>query len=144
MYLDVNNLYGHAMMKPLPLNGFEWCDVTISDIKKTADNSPIGYILEVDLEYPQQLHDFHADYPLCAETRTPPGGKHKKLLLTLFNKTKYVIHYTMLKFVLEQGLVLKKIHKAIKFNQSTWLEPYIRLNTDQRTKATNDFEKKPL
>lgn len=141
MYLDVNNLYGHAMMKPLPLNGFEWCDVTKEEVMCTANDSPIGYILEVDLEYPQELHDLHADYPLCAETATPPGGGHKKLLLTLFNKTQYVIHYTMLKFVLDHGLKLTKIHRAIKFNQSKWLEPYIMLNTEQRTRATNDFEK---
>lgn len=141
MYLDVNNLYGHAMMKPLPLNGFEWCDVTIEKVMNTADDSLIGYILEVDLEYPYKLHNIHADYPLCAETATPPGGSHKKLLLTLYNKTKYVIHYTMLKFVLTQGLKLIKIHRAIKFNQSKWLEPYIMLNTEQRTLAKNDFEK---
>lgn len=144
MYLDVNNLYGDAMMKSLPLNGFEWCDgaaIDVEMIKHMTDDSPVGYILEVDLEYPTNLHDCHKDYPLCAETRVPPGSKHEKLLLTLFDKTKYVIHYTMLKFVLQQGLVLKKIHRALKFNQSKWLKPYIALNTDQRTIATNDFEK---
>lgn len=141
MYLDVNNLYGHAMMKPLPLNGFEWCNIDAETIRNTADDAPVGYILEVDLEYPRELHDLHADYPLCSEKSVPPGGKHEKLLLTLFNKTNYIIHYTMLKFVLSQGLVLRKIHRAIKFNQSKWLEPYIRLNTEQRTIATNDFEK---
>lgn len=141
MYLDVNNLYGHAMTKSLPLNGFEWCNGDLETIKSTPDDSPTGYILEVDLEYPRVLHDLHADYPLCAETATPPGGEHKKLLLTLFDKPKYVIHYSMLKFVLEQGLILKKIHRTIKFNQSEWLRPYIELNTKQRTLATNDFEK---
>lgn len=142
MYLDVNNLYGYAMMKSLPLNGFKWCDDDILKIKNTEDDSNTGYILEVDLEYPKNLHDLHQDYPLCAESRTPPGGKHKKLLLTLFDKTNYIIHYTMLKFVLSQGLILKKVHRVLKFNQYKWLAPYIDLNTSQRTIATNDFEKK--
>lgn len=141
MYLDVNNLYGDSMMKALPLNGFEWCDDDIEKIKNTADDASTGYILEVDLEYPIKLHDSHSDYPLCAETRAPPGSKHSKLLLTLYNKNNYVIHYTMLKFVLRQGLVLKKIHRIIKFHQQKWLEPYIQLNTYHRTHATNEFEK---
>lgn len=144
MYLDINNLYGDAMMKALPLDGFEWCDgssINFEQIKNMSDDSPVGYIFEVDLEYPVDLHDHHKDYPLCSETRVPPGSKHEKLLLTLFDKTGYVIHYTMLKFVLQQGMVLKKIHRTLKFNQSKWLHPYIALNTHQRTIATNDFEK---
>lgn len=141
MYVDENNLYGASMAQTLPLNGFKWSDDNIDQIKSTADDSPTGYILEVDLEYPTGLHDSHKDYPLCAETRIPPGGKHKKLLLTLFNKKNYVIHYTMLKFVLSQGLILTKVHRVLKFRQSMWLRPYILLNTVQRTRATNDFEK---
>lgn len=142
MYLDVNNLYGDAMMKSLPLNGFQWCDnFDVEHLKSIDNDSPTGYILEVDLEYPEYLHDHHQDYPLCAETRTPPGRKQKKLLLTLFDKKNYVIHHTMLKFVLSQGLILKKIHRVLKFNQSKWLHPYINLNTEQRKRATNDFEK---
>lgn len=141
MYLDVNNLYGYAMMQHLPINGYEWCNVDIETIIQTSNKSPNGYILEVDLEYPQHLHDSHKDYPLCAESRTPPNGKNKKLMLTLYDKKNYVIHYEMLKFVLKQGLVLKKVHRVLKFNQAPWLEPYILLNTQQRTIATNDFEK---
>lgn len=141
MYLDVNNLYGYAMMKHLPINGFEWCTVDIATIQNTSDASPVGYILEVDLEYPDYLHDLHKDYPLCAESKCAPNGKQKKLLLTLNNKENYVVHYHMLKFILSQGLILKKIHRALRFNQSNWLQPYIQLNTDQRTKAENEFEK---
>lgn len=141
MYLDVNNLYGYAMMQYLPLDNFRWTDVNVETIKNTPSDSNIGYILEVDLEYPQSLHDAHKDYPLCAQTQKPPNGKHEKLLLTLFDKNNYVVHYEMLKFLLSQGLVLKKIHRALRFTQSKWLNPYIQLNTDQRTRATNEFEK---
>lgn len=129
------------MLQSLPLKEFRWCNDDIEQIKNTSDDATTGYILEVDLEYPINLHNPHQDYPLCAETCTPPGSKHKKLLLTLYDKTNYVIHYTMLKFVLSQGLILKKVHRVLKFHQCQWLKPYIMLNTTQRTNAENDFEK---
>lgn len=144
IYLDANNLYGYSMTQYLPLNGFCWVDADAFDVAtilSICHDSSKGYIFEVDLEYPQELHDLHQDYPLCAENGIVPGTKKdRKLLLTLFNKTKYVIHYRMLQFVLQQGLVLKKIHRVVQFQQSQWLKPYIDLNTDLRSKATNEFE----
>lgn len=145
VYLDANNLYGHAMMQSLPINSFAWCQksFTVDDILSIPDDSDIGYIFEVDLDYPQHLHDSHQYYPFCAENRSAPNAKKtdKKLMLTLFDKRNYVIHYMMLKSAIKQGLVLKKIHRVIEFKQSKWLLPYIELNTTLRTKATNDFEK---
>lgn len=144
MYLDANNLYGYSMMQHLPIKDFEWCQnsFTSDEIMNLPDDATTGYIFEVDLEYPQHLHDKHKDYPLCAENRTVPGTKNeRKLLLTLFDKKNYVIHYKMLKFALQQGLVLKTVHRVLQFTQSQWLKPYIELNTLLRTRATNDFEK---
>lgn len=144
MYLDANNLYGYSMMQHLPIDNFIWnhTDFTTEEILKLRDDSEIGYIFEVDLDYPQELHDSHRDYPLCAENRNVPHTKNeRKLLLTLFDKKNYVIHYKMLKCVLRQGLILKKVHKVLKFRQTQWLKPYIDLNTTLRTKATNEFEK---
>lgn len=144
MYLDCNNLYGHAMMQYLPLNGFQWVfepQFTVESILNIADDSPQGYFFEVDLDYPEHLHDYHNDYPFCAENMTPPHGKVKKLLLTLSDKKNYVIHYRLLKRALRHGLLLKKIHTVLKFNQSPWLKKYIDLNTNERVKATTDFEK---
>lgn len=144
MYLDANNLYGHSMTKHLPLRNFEWSRKTFNaeSIQQIADDSDIGYIFEVDLEYPQELHEAHKDYPMCAERRIVPGTKNQeKLLLTLFDKKKYVVHYSMLKLVLEQGLKLKKIHRVLQFEQSAWLQPYIQLNTRMRAAANNEFEK---
>lgn len=144
MYLDCNNLYGYSMMQYLPLNNFKWSHETfnIEKILNLSDESTIGYIFEVDLEYPKELHKLHNDYPFCAENKNVPGKKNvKKLLLTLHNKFNYVIHYRMLKIVLQHGLILKRIHRILQFNQSAWLKPYIDLNTEMRTKATNDFEK---
>lgn len=65
---------------------------------------------------------------------------HPKLLLTLENKEKYVIHYRMLKLALQHGLILKKVHRILQFNQSLWLKPYIDLNMEMRKKAQNDFD----
>lgn len=146
MYLDANNLYGYAMMQSLPLNKFEWCtdkDFDREKILALDDDADHGYIFEVDLDYPVELHDKHNDYPFCAEKIKVPGSKGniKKLLLTLTNKRNYVVHYTMLKMALQQGLILKKVHRVLSFRQQKWLKPYIELNTEMRKRATNEFEK---
>ena len=65
-YLDMNNLYGWAMSSYLPYGGFKWLkNVDGFDVNSISEKSPIGYILEVDLEYPEKLHLLHNDYPLA-------------------------------------------------------------------------------
>ena len=90
-------------------------------------------ILEVDLEYPQSLHDLHNVYPLAAE-RTKVNSVDK-LIPNLGNKEKYVVHYENLKQYLSLGLKLVEIYRGIKFEESPWLEKCIRLNTKLRTEA---------
>ncbi|XP_072383783.1 uncharacterized protein [Diabrotica undecimpunctata] len=152
LYLDVNNLYGWAMSEALPIGGFKWIeDVTKFgvgnlpeghiDIMSIQDDAKEGYFFQVDLEYPRELHDKHKDFPFAAEHRIPPGSKLPKLIPTLYHKTKYIMHYRNLKQALANGLILTKIHKVLKFNQSAWLRPYIELNTNLRAAATNSFEK---
>ena len=123
------------------------------NISDTTDKS---YILEVDLEYPSNIHDVHSDYPLAAEklaindewlspyTKNIKTGNNvsvEKLVPNLHNKTKYIIHYRNLKQCLELGMKVTKIHRILEFDQSAWMKSYIDLNTDMRKKAKNEFEK---
>nr|DAC81331.1 TPA_asm: PolB [Megastigmus wasp adintovirus] len=146
MYWDANNLYGWAMTQSLPYDCFEWVDkdyVENFNVFDIDDDAPVGYILEVDLNYPTNIHKQHNDLPFCPEHAIPPGSskKDKKLLATLMHKKNYVIHYRTLKQALANGLELVKKHRILKFKQSKWLKPYIDLNSSMRAKAKNEFEK---
>ena len=139
-YLDANNIYGWAMSKKFPVNGFKWLDTsetsnkTNEDFIKNYDEK--GYILEVDVKYPKRLHDLHSDLPFLSELMEV--NKCKKLVCNLFDKKKYVAQINTLKQALNHGLKLKKIHRVIEFNQEAW---YIDMNTELRKLAKNDFEK---
>eukprot|EP00438_Fugacium_kawagutii_P011395 Skav219002 [mRNA] locus=scaffold169:420344:421828:+ [translate_table: standard] len=143
-YLDANNLYGLSMVQKLPYKNLKWdTKITENDIIN-YNNGSTGYILEVDLEYPKELHDLHNDYPLAPEKgkfKEPKDEKTSKLILNLNDKEKYVVHIRTLQFYLKQGLKLKKIHRVIKFQQKDFLKPYIEFNTNKRKNAKNDFEK---
>jgi len=140
LYLDKNNLYGWAMSQYLPIDEFEWVDSNI-DITMIDDDSDVGYILEVDIDYPENLHLLHKDLPFCPETCCPPKAKLSKLLTTFYPKKNYVIHYRNLKQALRNGLVLTKIHRCLKFKQLPWMKPYIDKNTLLRANSKNEFEK---
>lgn len=141
-YVDANNLYGWSMTQHMPKGNFKWVENVDNNFDfNVPDDSPIGFFLEVDLEYPQYLHDRHSDLPFCAENIVPPGSKIKKLLTTLDSKKKYILHYRNLKQALKNGLILTKIYRVIQFDQSEWLKTYIDLNTNLRMQASNIFEK---
>ncbi|XP_066599932.1 uncharacterized protein [Prorops nasuta] len=142
MYFDVNNLYGWAMSQALPFGQFEWVENCENfNVNDYADDSDTGYIIEVDLFYPEKIHDLQRDLPMCPENKKPPKSKISKLLATLNNKYRYVMHYRNLKQALNHGVVLEKIHRILKFKQSFWLKSYIDLNTKLRTESNSDFEK---
>lgn len=146
VFLDMTSMYGASMEKPLPKGDFAWLTpaeiVEISSqLLALTEDSPTGYIFEVDLEYAEYLHNAHNDFPFCPEVMVPPGGKYPKLIQNLNDKSKYVIHYLNLKQCLQYGLKLKQIHRALKFSQSRWLKPYIELNTQLRNSAKNAFER---
>ena len=143
MYLDANNLYGWAMSKKLPVNGFKWENdlsrFNENFIKTYNENSDVGYFLEVDIEYPKQLWSSHKDLPFLPEGRKLE--KVEKLVCSIEDKEKYVVQIRSLKQVLNHGLILKDVHRVIKFNQEAWLKPYIDMNTKLRTEAKNEFKK---
>ena len=138
-YLDANNLYGWAMSQPLPTRGFCWVDVKPDEISELANNNEKGYLLEVDVAYPRELHNYHNDLPFVCERMVINGME--KLVPNLYYKKRYVIHIRALDQAIKHGLVLERIHRAIEFRQSAWMKEHIDFNTRLRTAATNDFEK---
>ena len=144
MYVDANNLYGCAMSQKLPVHSFKW--MSNKEIENLFNNQIVQVwekmpcILEVDLSYPEELHDSHNDYPLCPE-RVECNKGVKKLIPNLRDKNNYVIHYKNLMQCLKLGMKLKKIHRGIKFIESDFMKPYIDKNTNLRTQAKNNFEK---
>ena len=124
-YLDANNLYGWAMSKQLPTSGFNWMtDNELDDWKH------LSCFLEVDLEYSEDLHSLHNNYPLAPE-RTKIRNV-EKLIQNLNNKTNYVVHYEILKLYESLSFKITKMHRGIKFEENAWLEEYINLKALDR------------
>ena len=147
-YLDANNLYGWAMSQNRPTHGFKWMKNLTKDqvmkILEKANHSmknhgKTGYIFEVDLEYPKKLWKSHNDYPLAPEKMKVNGVE--KLICHFKPRKNYVVHYRNLRQYLEMGMKIKAVHRGISFQQSSWMEPYIRKNTELRKTAANSFEK---
>ena len=140
-YLNDNNSYDRAMSQKLPLNDYCRNMSKFSEelIKNYDEDSDKGYILEPDVKYPKNLHDLHEDLPFLPERMKI--SKRKKLVSNFYDKKIYVVHIRSLKQALNHGLILKKVHRVIQFNQKAWLKPYIDMNTEKRKEAKNDFER---
>ena len=166
MYLDPNNLYGWAMSKLLPYGNFRWVGeenrpTTIKHwlLYINTQYYGIGKIYEVDLEYPSELHHLHNDYPCAAEKLNVTddllshychnikkrfqinSGNVQKLIPTLHDKEKYLLHEENLKLYLSLGLKLKRVHRVLQFHQKPWLKEYIDFNTKMRKEGKNSFKK---
>ena len=132
----------------LPYGGFKWLkNVHNFDVKSISEKSPIGYILEADVKYPDKLHVLHNDYPLTPEKPAIPydmlsdcckkvADKHRikvgdvmKFIPNLGGKTNYVVHYRKLQLHLSLGIKLTKINRVLKFKQSYWMKTCIDFNT---------------
>ena len=156
----MNNLYGWGLTEYLPCGGFKWLkNVDGFNVMSISEKSSKVYILEVDLQYPDKLHDSHNDYSLapeklavsyemlsdyCKEIADEYGikvGDVKKLIPNFGSKTKYVLHYRDLQLYLSLGMKLTKIHRVLKFKQSDWMKKNIYFNTEKRKNAANCFEK---
>ena len=145
IYLDANNLYGWAMCEPLPVGNFKmYDDETTKDkiferLQNWKSSNKKGYIIELDLEYPKELHDLHNSYPLAPEKIKV--NKVDKLIPNLYDKKNYICHIKNLQLYIDLGLKIKKIHRILEFDQKPWMKGYIEFNTELRKKATNAFEK---
>ena len=160
-YFDMN-LYGKAMSEYLSYGGFKWIkdnNQIINKIINKRDDSLYGYFLDVDLDYPENLHDSRKDFSMapekikikdellslyCLEIKNKNDiktGDINKLVPNLMLKKNYVLHYGNLKYYLSQGLILKKVHIILESIQSAWMKPYIDFNTQKRKEATNEADK---
>ena len=135
------------MSEYLPYEGFEWLqNVDEFDVMSIREKSQIGYFLQVDLEYPDKLHE----HPLVPEKRAASSsdmlskfckkiadkyvmkvGDVKKLIPNLGNRTNYVARYRDLQLYLFLGMKLTKIHRVLEFKQSDWMKKYIDFNTEK-------------
>ena len=169
-YIDANNLYGSALSKPLPHSEFSWVDdnqlayfSNPTNVMNIPDDGDWGYYFEVDLIYPDTIKDETSDFPLAPQSgevttdmfsdfmteyhkdlRVHGQPKYKpcrKLLMTQYNKENYLAHFAILKFYLQMGMILNKVHRIIKFRQKPFLKFYIDTNSQKRAASKNAFEK---
>ena len=155
--IDANNLYGDSMSQPLPYDEIKFDNtIELEDILNTPDDSDIGYLIEVDLKYPDNIKEKTKNFPFApVNKKINPDNindymkkikpdtyiQTKKLICDWSDKKNYLTHYRMLKFYVRHGMEVVKVHNTISFKQSKWLEKYISFNTQKRNKAKNDFEK---
>ena len=136
-------MYGWAISQKLPVNGSKWVK-NLSQFNKSFkrnydENSDIGYFFKVSIDYPEKLFNPHKDLSFLPERKKV--NKVEKLICSIEHKEKHVIHIRALKQALNHGLVLRKVHRVIQFNQEDLLKPYINIDSKLRKKAKNDFEK---
>ena len=146
LHVDMNNLYGFAMLMHLPTGNFQIYEnnsITESFINKvlnTHDCSNIGYVLIVDLVYADNIKYKSKNFPFCPENKTNnpdnyteymkeheprPHRPTNKLICDQTNKEYYIVHYRNLKFYTRMGMLIKKVHRIVSFDQSPWLAKYI-------------------
>ena len=157
LYIDANNLYGHSMSQYLPYDEIKFDNnIKLEDILNTPDDSDIGYFIEVDLIYPDNIKEKTKNFSFAPVNKKIDPDNYKyymksikpdtyiqasKLICDWSDKKNYLMHYRMLKFFIRHGMIVDKVHNMISFRQSRWLEKYISFITQKRNKAKNDFEK---
>ncbi|GBN08354.1 hypothetical protein AVEN_87773-1 [Araneus ventricosus] len=159
--LDANNLYGYVMSQSLPVGNFSWLtseEIQNFNIFEYDENSDVGFILEVDMHCPENLHQKTNDLPFAVEhlkitfEMLSPYAKKlcerfnlkhtfpcKKLTPNFYPKKNYITHYLNLQFYIKEGMIVDKIHKILSFKQIPWLKDYIHFNNEKRKAATDEF-----
>ena len=162
LYIDANNLYGQAMMRPLPFQNFKWMEeneLNMDFINSLDSDGAIGCVLECDLEYPSRLHAWHEDYPLapykhrvpfsqlsptakeiCLKHNLKSSTRTEKLMTTFLPRTGYIVHSECLKLYVSLGLIVKRIYRGLKFQQAPIIRDYINFNSAKRAAAENSFD----
>ena len=155
-YGDANNLYAYGMLQHLPTGNFKWNEDewTTEKILNLDDRADTGYLFDVNISYPVELHDKFNQYPPLPinmsikkeylnewQQKDYHESKIKKLCCTLLPKNNYVVNYRYLKTALSLGCKLEKVNRVLQYSQSNFMKSYIMKNTELRTKAKNDFEK---
>ena len=157
LYFDANNLYGHSMSEPLHYDEIKFDNnVKLEDILNTPDDNDIGYFVEVDLKYPDNIKEKTKNFPFAPvnkkinpdnfndymkEIKPDTYIQTKELICDWSDKKNYLVHYRILKFYVRHNMLVEKVHNIISFKQSKCLEKYISFNTYKRNQAVNDFEK---
>ena len=116
---------------------FDESTYKILNFTTIALDSATGYILEVNVEYSQHLHDAHIDLLFCPMREKLPGKRDDKLLATLCDKQRYIIYYRNLQCTRHGLRTIKDYHCILQFAQSLWLRDYIELNTKFRFLVKN-------
>ena len=157
LYVDANKLYGHSMSQPLPFDDLKFDNnVKLEDTLNTPGDSNIGYFIEADLTYPNNIKEKTKNFPFApVNKKTNPDKfsdymkeikpdtyvQSSKLICDWSDKKNYLVHYRMLRFYVRYGMIVDKVHVIISFKQSSWLEKYTNFNTQKRNQAVIDFEK---
>ena len=157
LYKDANDLYGHSMSESLPYDEIKFDNIVkLEDILNTPDDSDIGYFIEVDLKYPDNIEEKTKHFPFAPlnkkinpdnfsdymkKIKADTFTQTKKLICDWSDKKNYLVHYRMIRFYVRHGMIVDKALSVNSFKQSKWLEKYISFNTQKRNKAKNDFEK---
>nr|DAC81368.1 TPA_asm: PolB [Orchesella springtail adintovirus] len=168
-YLDKNNLYPTVMTYKLPLCDFEWVEgQELEEISRGGkgfitsleDDDDYGYFFEVDLCFPPETHELFNAFPPAPYKRSVDYTElsplqqyyadilqisdaslgNKRLVTDLHNRTKYKVHYRVLKLYLQLGVELVRIHSAIRFFQSDYLSEYINDLATRRALAKSKIE----
>lgn len=164
--LDVNNLYGRQMTRPLSVGSATWMkrkDFSQIDWSATSEDDPHGYIVECDLSFPLHTHRWFASFPPAPEKmkvtrdmlssyqlicndiqhgkQDSPFVTHEKLIASLNPRIRYGIHYLHLRTLVNLGISLDKVHKVLRFKQERFVKSFVEKCTELRKHATSTFDK---
>ena len=145
----------------LRLNDFKWAHdlVDIPKLLLTEEDSEWDYLADVEIEFPDELHDYFKDYPpapsneivqktdlstdqveMMGELGITSLPKVPKLIQSLQEKSGYVLHYLTLQLYIKFGVKVTHLHRVLQFRQCKWMASFVQMNNELRKKARNNFE----